>query len=211
MIEGIALKFLRTLGGDILLFRGDGILARLILWAQRRRGETRSRCNHVGMALNAASLYLAVMIEALWKVRAGRIWSFYHGNSSKVTIYRCRGLTDQQRQLLVEEALKYKGRHYGVLKIPVHLLGRWFGRGLVKKLLFIDGLPICSWVIEKPWLRLRQALGPIPSSLVGEGFYGQDGELVFGVPVDTVEPDDIDDWCRAHPEQWEEVLPLQRI
>jgi hypothetical protein len=81
----------------------------------------------------------------------------------------------------------------------------------VKKLLFIDGLPICSWVIEKPWLRLRQVLGPIPSSLVGEGFYGQDGELVFGVPVDTVEPDDIDDWCRAHPEQWEEVLPLQRI
>jgi hypothetical protein len=203
-----ALPFLHA--GDIFLTRGTGLLARLIRWFQRDKGEPKSAVNHVGLIISSAPLDRAVSIEALSRVRLGRFHAFYHGDRSEVAVYRCRRLTAEHRLFLAEEALKYRGRLYGFLKLPAHALGWLLGRRVTKKLLFLDAWPICSWLPEKLWLRLRKYF-PIGPDIVGEAFYGAHGELCFGKPTDTVQPDDIWDWCVGHPEQWECIVSLGRI
>lgn len=180
----------RLRAGDIFLTRGPGLLAGLIRWFQRSRREAPSAVNHTGLILSDASFHLACSIEALARVRVGRFYSFYHGSSSQIAIYRRRELTSEQEYQIAKRALRYKGKRYGLLKLPAHALGWLLGRTVTKRLLFLDAWPICSWVVEKAFAEIGES---------------------FGVAVDTLQPDDIHDWVVSHPDQWEEILPLSYV
>ena len=65
-------------------------------------------------------------------------------------------------------------------------LGVYFFR----RLILAKDYPICSWVVA--WAYQKA---------------GRD----FGVPAAAADPDDIWDYVTRHPDEYEEVLPLQQI
>lgn len=191
----------RVVVADAYVFftRSYSFLGKAIRKLQRGKGEAESKVNHVGLFVTRGPQYLehAVSIEALARVRHGKFWGFYHGSDVEVAVYRDTTLTSKQTWDVTTEALRYRGRMYGFLKIPLHALDWALARAIGRQDVYafrrvgrLDRYPICSYLVAKAFSAVDRNFGARPTQ---------------------AQPDDMWDYVNAHPEKWECVLPLQKI
>jgi hypothetical protein len=176
--------------GDIFCTRGDSPRSAAIRFFTRSFGEAPTRVNHSGVVVSPGSLETAIIVEALITVQEHTLYSQYAPPcKDKVVIYRRIGLFPIEKERMAAKARSYVGRKYGWGKLVTHFMD-WCCGGvyLFRRLNHAD--PICTWVDEET---------------------AHEVHLDFGVPLGSTQPDDIDDYCRAHPDQWACIYPLQRL
>jgi len=187
--------------GDIFLSQSqDGKLGPIIRWFQGRPGDP-ADFNHTGLVTRAGvlpssnSLQHPVITEALWHVRRGSLWEFYGPPAGEkrpaLAIYRPYTLDSAACTRLAGRAEEYVGRRYA-----------WWGLGL-------QGAD--WWLTKKAghevyaFRHLDLGNRVYCSQLVGR-VYAAEG-LTFGVPEGAVpNPDDIEDYCRTHPNKYKLVF-----
>ncbi len=179
--------------GDIFVTRGDSVFGFGIRWFTRTDGEADTEVNHVGIVVGDGTQWTALVVEALHTVKLHRLADQYQGKWTGVRVYRPLFLERNVLDLLAKNATSRVGQRYGYTKIAAHAIDRWLfgGRYVVRKLFFLDQVPICSYLVAD--------------------VYGEVCGYRFGVDVREAQPDDLDDWCKARPEEWEEVTPLLPI
>ena len=181
--------------GDIFFTRGSGLLSRLIQVATTEPKEAKTWANHTGGFV--ASGFVVPMfdydvpparaIEALGKVEKNE-WFHRHEKETgyQVAVFRHRTATPEMiaRRCLYLE--RHVGDSYGWWKLGFHLADRlvFRNRKVFSRLLHKDDRPICSYLEAKSW-----------------GNIGID----FGMSPESADPDEMMDWCQAHPETWEWV------
>jgi len=160
--------------GDIVFTAGNSILSRLIRWASRGWGESKTKVNHIGVITTPGSLLTADITEALWKVRTHNLYRRYSGGRNKVCIVRAVGIPPHILVKIAARAESYTGRKYGWWKLGLHfgdkLLG---GVYFFRRLSFLKKRPICSFVVAEAWAHFG---------------------YTFGVPYGGAQPDDIWDF-----------------
>ncbi len=162
--------------GDVVLFRGDSIVSRLIRWGSRSWGEAPSVVNHVGIMIGFSEI-----VETSDKTKRHK----FIRPPKNCWVYRNKRLLPANRQLLREKALEYVGTKYGKLKIIAHGVDHllFFDRYVARRLLFMDSYPICSWLVANCYEE------------IGIG---------FGVAAGEATPDDIWDYVINSPD-WIEI------
>lgn len=171
--------------GDVVLVRGISLVDRLIRWVIRKPGEPPTVINHVGVMVDSSTV-----VESLSRTVARDFNEAYPPKKGcKVYVTRLKSVTEHQKAAVAKKAEEYVGRKYGWLKILAHALDDlvFRDRYVVRRLLFMDNYPICSWLVAHAY----QAAG-----------------LSFGVPADEADPDQIWDWImegEEHPD-WELIL-----
>jgi hypothetical protein len=185
------------LAGDIVNFAGrNDWYGRLSRWIMRTRGESPTYSVHTAQFLDADQ-YLEFDItvkikptgEILRKHQAHDMWE-----RRGFEVWRCRGLTDAQRQAVTQQALKYLGAKFGFGKVSTHTLDGLLSKLVGREVYFFRRLnhdqryPICSWITAFSYDRALH--------------------YQFGVPPECADPDAIDDWVRTHAEEWECVFRL---
>lgn len=180
---------LSLLPADIVCTRGSGWLSRAIRFCTRVIGESRTQVNHVGVIVTAGTPAEAMIVEAVSGVVLRPLWPTYAASTgNEIAVFRSLRLTDEERSLIASAAREYIGRHYGYLKLVAHLAD-WClcGAYVFRRLTNMDRYPICSWLVAHA--------------------YGRVGES-FGVAPGAATPDDIWDFCVAHPERYGIVMAL---
>ena len=160
--------------GDIVLVASDGLIAWLIRKVSRKGSESPTYVNHAMLVTNGGTVRAATVIDAQPPVVSEAMLRDYAGHL--VAVYRSRELSDFLARDIVVYAMQYHGAWYGLSKIVLHLLG-------LQRFARFDRWPICSWVVARP--------------------YDYAKRWTFGKPANEVDPDDIYDYCEAHPEKWE--------
>lgn len=179
--------------GDILFTRGSTLLSRLIRWAQTDPKEEETWANHVGIVVKGGALSTTVptwmqaeVVEALWKVELNR-WAFRHATDKEYAfrVYRPLEL-DWCLPFVVHYALKQVNKSYGWWKLFAHLGDRLIFRGkkVISRMLFVEEKPICSYLVAHA--------------------FEQCG-VTFGMPADATDPDEMLDYCEAHPNKFKFV------
>lgn len=181
---------MNLLPGDVFVTDADSLLGWAIRKFSRTKGEAPSRVNHTGLIVGGGEERTAVAVEALSRVEQHPLWEQYGQQSTGVRIWRPLFLTPMQRELVAQHAVRYVGYRYGYTKIAAHAIDRelFGGAYKVRRWFGIDAWPICSYLVA-----MAYKLG---------------ANYDFGVDVKAAQPDDIDDWCGAHPEQWQMLTPL---
>lgn len=175
--------------GDIVFVASDGIIGYLIRRVEMRATHNRSYVNHVALVTQGGPIFpdenipdyaTALILDAQPpKVTVEKL-SHYQGEL--VSVYRPRNLTRTQKEDLVRFALThYEGHVYGFLKILLHQFG-------LQRYSKIDKFPICSWTVAIPM----------------EGLF----HLDFGTPANEATPESMWDFCRDHPQFYEEIIRL---
>ncbi|MBN2424521.1 MAG: hypothetical protein JXB44_05820 [Calditrichaceae bacterium] len=177
---------------DIYLSKGSSFIAKAIRFFSTTIGESCTQVNHVGVIVTKGDLQTCVVVEALHKVTRHTLWSEYGpDHNDLVAIYRPLNLTDEEEEIIVNEANEQVGKKYGYLKIVTHLLD-WFLLGAyVFRRLTQDGrYPICSWLVAHAFSKAGKH---------------------FGVDPGSAQPDDIWDFVNGNPDKYEQIYPLKRI
>lgn len=176
---------------DIVLTRGDGLFSRLIRTGSRTWGESRTQVNHVGAVVFPGGIHTAEIIEALSRVQRHALWDQYGPPArDQVAVFRPDCLSSSERSAVVRHLLDYEGRVYGWGKIASHLVDWCLGGAyLARRLTNDDRYPICSWVVAQAYHR-------------GAG-------VTFGVAPGAAQPDDIWDYCLAHPDEFKLIRRLE--
>jgi hypothetical protein len=172
------------LPADLVFTHGGAWLSRAIRWASRAKGEPSTYANHVGGFVGGGEV-----VEALWRT----VQHPFTEMSGPLQVWRNRGLTDWDRARVATKARGYVGEAYGGAKIVTHLgdalLSKVFGGSpfFFRRLAHRDDYPICSWV----WAWSFAEIG-----------------YSFGLPPEAAQPDDMHDWCAAHPDHWRMVYEV---
>jgi len=181
----------QLLPGDIFLTKGDSFVSRAIRFFSRSGGESRTEANHVGLVVGAGNEVTAPIVEALTKVKRRTMKSYSASKNTEVAIYRPLGLSDVELDAIVERAEGYVGASYGYLKLVTHMIDYFLGgRYVARRLTNSDNYPICSWVVAYAY---------------------SDAGLTFGVAPGAASPDDIMDYCVAHPNKYKVVHPMRKM
>ena len=110
-------------------------------------------------------------------------------------VWRYRTLSEEQREALTDQALRYINVRFGYLKMIAHLVD-----GLIDK-------------VTHRHLYLFRRLDPDGSSPVCSGVtafvYDKALHYHFGVEPECADPDHIHDWLVAHPGEWEQMFALK--
>lgn len=179
------------LAGDIIFFAGRRDWYGLVSgWLMRTAGETPTYAVHTAQFLDA-DRYLE--IDFVGKTRPTReilrprqprdMWQ-----RRGFEVWRCRPLTAAQRAAVSQQARRYLGAPFGMLKVGTHLLD-----GLINKLLGRE----VFW-----FRRLNHDFRyPLCSSITAFSYDRALGYR-FGVPPECADPDHIADWVHAHPAEW---------
>jgi hypothetical protein len=174
---------------DIFLTRKRGFGSWAIRFFTRHIGEPHTEVSHVGVVVEGGSLEKAWMVEARGRARHRLLFRHY-GRKRKidVAIFRPLHLSQEERAVIVQVALRYMGKEYSYFKILLHLMD-WVLQGayVFRRLGGINDYPICSWLVAQA--------------------YAKAGET-FGVPPGAASPDDIWDYVTAHPEKYQMVRSL---
>lgn len=161
--------------GDIVGVRSKGLLSWGIALGSCSIGEKPTRLSHVGLITRGGNWENALITEALTTV-VERPLKVYDG--VKMVIYSPI-TTLSKRAILINQALRYKGRKYGWFKLIPHFLDFCLnGAYVFRRLCLIDRYPICSWLVGHCYSHIS---------------------FTFGKPLNALQPDDIDDFCKAHP------------
>jgi hypothetical protein len=184
--------------GDIILFagRGDwyGIASR---WVMRTRGESPTYAVHTAQFVDAGRY---MELDLVGKLRATRDILRQHQAHDTwqrrgFEVWRCRWLTVEQQEAVTRKALAYLGERFGMAKFSTHLLDGLASKVAGREVFFFRRLnhdqryPICSWITAFS--------------------YDKALHYRFGVPPECADPDEIDDWVSAHPDEWERVFRLE--
>jgi hypothetical protein len=184
--------------GDIILFAGRGdFLSNGVRWFERSRGEAPTYAVHSAQFLDP-DRYLELALvekiratgELLKKRQAHDVWQ-----RRGFEVWRCRSLTPEQREALTEQALAYVGERVAIAKFITHELDGLINKVVRREVFFFRRLnhdqryPICSWVTAFTYKRVLN--------------------YQFGVPPECANPDQIDDWVSAHPDEWARVYRLE--
>ncbi len=158
--------------GDIVLFRGDSRVSRLIRWGSRSWGESRTIVNHVG---------IMVGFKEIVEASSRTVQHEFIRPPTNCWVYRNKHLLPAERQILRDKALKYVGTKYGKIKIWAHTLDRllFFNKHVVRRLCFMDSYPICSWIVAYCYDEI---------------------DINFGVTAREATPDDIWDYIIDSPD-----------
>lgn len=177
--------------GDILLFHGGAWISRAIRWATSHRWNP-TWANHVARCVHGGNWETSCIVEALSTVKRHSPASQYFGTNTLVRVYRPLTLTKPQLDFILRETDRMVGRAYDYFKIVLQLLD-----GLLGKILWGEVVVFRRLAIEWKWfpgccysvvLRPHWLLKP---------------PLTFGIPQGReADPDDIDDYCKAHPDQY---------
>ena len=169
--------------GDIVHIQKNSILARLVRWGTRAKGEEETWASHTALVLDVA--HGVLIIEAISPRVTIRPMAVYTRPGVRVVISRCPGgLTQREKASVVAKAREYCSRRYGYLKVAAHALDRLLNnRYLFRRLARVDNYPICSWLVAFVYDR---SLG-----------------IQFSVPPNAAQPDDILDSCVRN--QWTRV------
>ena len=169
--------------GDVVLTAGSSVLARLIRWSEVHKANPQARVNHAALCVGTPDL----IVEAATVARKTSLWRFHADDG--ILIYRSLDLTADQKQVLVTVAETWIGRPYPVGHLLAYLIDNkvFGGRTVARWLLTLKPNGVCSRLVASAFA----ALG-----------------LDFGVP--EPDPDDMDDFCRTHPDKYQLVYS-QRI
>ncbi len=177
---------------DIVFFQSSDLLGRLIRKFTRNGAEPRSETNHCGIVTHAGYLLdkklfpVAWIVEALHKTKHHALIKAYSASGVRLLIYRPKNLTFEEKHMIRQKALTYVGRTYGYLKLVAHALDYFLGgKSFFRKLAHIDKWPICSYLVSMSY-----------------GSIDKD----FGVQHGAATPDDILDFCQAHPDKYERIF-----
>ena len=151
---------------DIFLTKGSGFISKAIRFFSGHIGESRTQVNHVGLVVEDGELETCFVVEALSKVQHHTLWAQY-GPQCKdlVAIYRPLNLTNEEKQVIVNEALEQVGKKYGYLKIATHLLDWTLQGAYVFRRLTQNGkYPICSWLVAHAYSKAGKHFGVDPGA-----------------------------------------------
>ena len=182
------------LAGDIISFAGRGdAVSRATRWLTRTTGESATYAVHTAQFLDAGhylEMNLVTKIRptaAIFTPRgAQKMWR------RGFTVWRCRALTPAQRAAISRHARAYLGAKFGWAKLLTHLLDGLINKVVGRNVFFFRRLnhdqryPLCSWITAFSYDRALH--------------------YRFGVPPEWADPDQIDDWVKMHPDEWERVL-----
>jgi len=171
---------------DLFFTRSGSWLSRGILWATRDDGEPKTEASHVGGIVTAGYLNRVVCVEALRRVERHRLWGKYGGSGQWMTIYRPLNIRDIDQDRIREDVEGHVGDRYGYAKIGLHLLRKLTGDPSWLRFSLLDDFPICSYLWATAFER-----------------WGYD----FGIKGRRATPDDMLDYCQAHPKRWKCVRP----
>jgi hypothetical protein len=185
--------------GDIISFAAVGrdwygVFSR---WLERSPGEAPTYAVHTAQFLDA-NRYLE--LDIVEKIRATtEILKRYQAHDTwrrrGFEVWRCKSLTDDQREAVTRQALTYLGDRFGMAKFVTHFLDGLVSKAARKEVFFFRRLnhnqryPICSWVTAFSYDRALH--------------------YRFGVPPECADPDQINDWVSSHPDEWLLVFRLE--
>ena len=174
--------------GDVVLTRSGGIVGWAIRVFTRRIGESRTKATHTGIIVVGGPIEIAVIVEALGKVKRHSLWDRYARARKEVAVFRPLNITDADLTKVVVKAETYVGRQYGYLKLLAHWAD-WVLQGayVFRRLTNQDRYPICSWVVAYAFAEAGRH---------------------FGVTPGAATPDDIWDFVTGHPDRYREVVAL---
>jgi hypothetical protein len=189
------------LPGDIILFAGKkgDRYTRLADWVMRSNGESPTYAVHTAQFLDSRRVLemdYVVRVKTISDILNRRV-DLNSWERRGFEVWRCRTLSEPQREALTDQALRYINVRFGYLKMIAHLLD-----GLIHK------------VARRDMFLFRQ-LDPDGSSPVCSGVtafvYDKALRYRFGVEPECADPDHIHDWLVAHPGEWERIFCLEEF
>lgn len=167
--------------GDVVCELGQSLIGRAIQWFTCGRYEPKTWASHAGRMVDQTNIAEALLHFAIRPLDVAR----------KVRVWRYRaGFNEATQDCMMVKALHYQGKDYGWWKNIAHAADGLLEKltpfrhvYLFRRLIGQSDYPICSW--ETAWT------------------FAECAGVRFGVPPNAATPDDIADWCEAHPEEWE--------
>ena len=144
--------------GDVFFTSSPSLLGTAIRWAERDRGEADTEVNHTGEVTRDGFLVphsiddpLAETVEALWHVERNLWYQRHCGEEVTVELWRCIGQTQEEIDREVAFLYSHVGDKYGWWKLAAHFLDNKIlgGKRVARRLLTVDGRPICSYLVAK--------------------------------------------------------------
>jgi hypothetical protein len=188
------------LAGDIILFAArQDLYGRFSRWLMRTGGERPTYAVHTAQFLDAGrylELDIVVKIRATPEIFRKRLAHDLWQRRGFV-VWRCRTLTSAQREAVTQQALAYLGARFGLGKFLTHLLDGLTTKVVGREVFFFRRLnhdqryPICCWITAFSYDRALH--------------------YRFGVSPECADPDQIDDWLNAHPEEWRCVFRFEHV
>lgn len=171
--------------GDTFFTRSSSLLGRLIRWAETDPSEEPTWANHTGVVVEDGWIGprapQAIVVEALWHVRRGPLDT---SNGAQVRVFGpVEMLIQTEVDIFRNAANEFVGRSYGWWKLLFHLADRalFRGRKVLSHALRLDARPICSYLAAKVGDRVG---------------------LYYGCDPEVATPDEMLDYCMAHPDEW---------
>ena len=173
----------RLMAGDIPGFSDSSLVSGGIGWFTRGCGEGPTKWTHVGQMVDGGNIGEELATVKIHPVEPRLEQGFRE-------IYRPLGLSDQHRAEIAAAWLSIQGRWYGWWANITHA-----GDGLLAKI--FGGSPVVFRWLSGGGKRTNCSgrVDRIMSAVVGP--------RPFGMPVGTPSPDDIHDYCRNHPDEYE--------
>lgn len=134
----------KILPADVVLLSGDNFFDIGIKWATQSKNEDKTVIIHCGVAINEE--------EYIDSNLTTQITKFCSVTGRYYEVWRMKSLADEQRCRIVDKAMDYYGRRYGVLKIATAFLDTLLTKALsrevflFRRLNFNSTWPICSWI-----------------------------------------------------------------
>lgn len=184
---------IRVRKGDLVGVQGRAWMSRAIRWVTRRKWEPRSLVNHHAIIVNDGPLEDAIVVEAVGKVRRGKLLDFYGGKSAKVEVWRVINVTLEERDIVAGVAETLVGKKY-----PYHHLLFQFldevvlnGRYIFRRLADLDPFYVCTPLAVACYWAVGKRFG-------------------FKSP-NQANPDNLRDFLEANPDKYILALPLVNL
>ena len=171
--------------GDLVLVKGKGWLSGAIRWCTQARGESKSRVSHGGLGTRPNFI-----TEALHKVVGRDFTKSYRG--ATFTVYRPMTIPPADIAAICAEMESRIGEGYAYAEI-----GLQAADGLLSKVLGGDVY------LFRRLGKLRRQTICTPHIAIVFSSRGYD----FGKPPGAATPDDLDDYCRSHPDKYAVAWP----
>lgn len=191
--------------GDIFLVSGHGFFSRAIRRFTRSKDEAKTLATHVGVVVSGGSPQDSVVVEALSQGVIRRPFMQGPGRESHA-VYRPLNLSSAAIAAGVAVAHGCVGKQYGWGKIVAQALDfalPWRdpkGQPLFafRRLAGVKNMPICSYLVDE--VVAEELVYDARRKILSPAGVFSITVTPFGVPRNTVTPDDIMDFAEGHPD-----------